>query len=162
MDVQIVADDAPVEYIDPPQTQQQQQAQVQLEQPAAAPLPKIQFHNMDLEVMHSFLYRDQYLCLEDFMADIQKIVYNADNAEILGIADQERGFKAKALWTAAQVHYHDFDPVFRAECARVASREKQRRKEDRKEKEKHEEEERQKEGEYDAFEDEKSHDIACC
>lgn len=121
---------------------------MQVDVPESPAIPKIKFYNMDLDVMHNNLYQDQYLCLEEFMADIVKIAHNAEVAHRLMRTEPDRLHKAQALVTAAQVHYHDFDPNFRAECAKMAERMKKRREEERKKEEERLAEEKRKEGEY--------------
>ncbi|KZT35228.1 AAA-domain-containing protein [Sistotremastrum suecicum HHB10207 ss-3] len=96
--------------------------------PADPSRPRVKFFNMDLEKIHSELYKDRYLTPDDFLEDIQKIVKNARLAEVVFEPfDPDRKYRAEALLTAAQVHYHDFDPLFRAECERMAARERKRR-----------------------------------
>lgn len=89
--------------------------------------------DVDLEKMHSELFKGRYLTTQDFMDDIGKIVHNA---KIRANEDMDRFYKAQAMFTAAQVSIQDFDPHFRLECERMASRERQRREERRKEKDK--------------------------
>jgi hypothetical protein len=105
-----------------PQMQQQQMAQQP--QPQRPPL-----YDMDLERMHVDLYKGKYLSPQDFLGDILRIVHNA---EIRQHEDLDRLYKAQAMLTAAEVSMHDFDPHFKVECERMASRERQRREERRK------------------------------
>ena len=111
-----------------PQPQQQQQQQQQM----AVPEPPALF-DMDLERMHVDLYKGKYLTPQDFLDDIGKIVHNTD---IMRNMDQDRLFKAQAMFTAAQVSIQEFDPGLRLECERMAPRERQRREEHKKRKDK--------------------------
>jgi len=103
---------------------EQQQAQATIQQ-----LPPL--FDMDLERMHSELFRGRYLTPQDFMDDIGKIVHNAD---VRSNEDVDRLYKAQAMFTATQVSIQEFDPHFRMECERMAVRERQRREERKKEK----------------------------
>ena len=87
--------------------------------------------DMDLERMHSELFKGRYLTTQDFMDDIAKIVHNAN---IRANEDMDRLYKAHAMLTATQVSIQEFDPQFRLECERMATRERQRREEKKKEK----------------------------
>jgi len=112
---------------------EQQQAQATIQQ-----LPPL--FDMDLERMHSDLFRGRYLTPQDFMDDIGKIVHNAD---VRSNEDADRLYKAQAMFTAAQVSIQEFDPHFRMECERMAVRERQRREERKKEKGKEKEQQHQ-------------------
>ena len=112
---------------------EQQQAQATIQQ-----LPPL--FDMDLERMHSELFRGRYLTPQDFMDDIGKIVHNAD---VRSNEDLDRLYKAQAMFTAAQVSIQEFDPHFRLECERMAARERQRRDERKKEKGKDREQQQQ-------------------
>ncbi|CAL1716188.1 unnamed protein product [Somion occarium] len=101
------------------------QAQGQLQQP---PL-----FDMDLELMHTELYKSKYLTPDDFLDDIRKIVHNAS---VFANEDAERLYRAQAMLTAAEVSIQDFDAQFRVECQRTAVRERKRREAFRKEREK--------------------------
>jgi hypothetical protein len=105
--------------------QQQQQMMAELPQPV--------LFDMDLERMHSDLYRGKYLTPQDFLDDVGKIVHNAG---VRMGEDPDRLYKAQAMLTAAQVSIHEFDPGLRIECDRMAPRERQRREEHRKNKDK--------------------------
>lgn len=94
--------------------------------PQTAEQPKI--HNIDLERIQSHLYRGKYLTPQDFLDDLQKIVHNA-RAWGGGERDNERFAKAQMMYTAAQVHTNELDAFFRAECDRMAVRERKRREE---------------------------------
>ncbi|KAK7691101.1 hypothetical protein QCA50_006204 [Cerrena zonata] len=104
------------------------QAQAQLQMPEM-------FH-MDLELMHTELYKSKYLTPDDFLDDIRKIVHNAT---VFGDIDSERLYRAQAMYTAAEVSLQDFDYQFRMDCQRMAVRERKRRDEFRMEKEKEKE-----------------------
>jgi ATPase family AAA domain-containing protein 2 len=118
--------------------QHQQQDQMQLLPPPLPPRPKI--YDMDLERMHSELYRDKYLTPDDFLDDVRKIVHNAN---VYQRDDPDRFYKAQAMYTATELSCQDFDPQFRLECQRMAGREHLRR-EERKQKALEKEKERQK------------------
>lgn len=62
------------------------------------------------------------------MDDLQKIVHNA-RAWGGGERDNERFAKAQMMYTTAQVHTNELDAFFRAECERMAVRERKRREE---------------------------------
>lgn len=100
--------------------------------PAPALPPEPELFDVDLERMHVDLYRNKYLTPDDFLDDIRRIVHNA---QVRMHEDPERLFRAKAMLTAAEVSINDFDPSFRLECQRMASRERKRREEYRKKKE---------------------------
>ncbi|KAF9029830.1 AAA-domain-containing protein [Hymenopellis radicata] len=85
-----------------------------------------QLYDMDLERMHSELYKDRYLTPQQFLEDVGKIVYNA---KIREYEDHDRLLKAQHMYNAAEVSLQDFDPQFRMECERMAAREKKRREE---------------------------------
>lgn len=87
--------------------------------------------DMDLERMHIELYKGKYLTPQEFLDDVGKIVHNAG---IRMQEDPERLYKAQAMFTAAQVSIHEFDPQLRMECERMATRERKRREEHRKSK----------------------------
>ncbi|KAG5635659.1 hypothetical protein H0H81_010495 [Sphagnurus paluster] len=99
-----------------PQEQQQQMAIVQLPQ----------LFDVDLERMHSELFKGRYLTPSDFLDDIGKMVHNANARQH---EDLDRLYKAQAMFTAAQVSIQEFDPQFRLECERMAVRERKRREE---------------------------------
>ncbi|TRM68712.1 hypothetical protein BD626DRAFT_394810 [Schizophyllum amplum] len=94
--------------------------------PAPPPLPKL--YDIDLERMHTELYRGRYLTPQDFLDDVGRIVRNANSRQH---EDLERLHKAQAMFTAAEVSCQEFEPSFRMECERMAARERQRRKEER-------------------------------
>ncbi|EIN04309.1 AAA-domain-containing protein [Punctularia strigosozonata HHB-11173 SS5] len=102
----------------------QEQAQVQIR-------PRL--FDMDLERIHHELYKNRYLTPGEFLDDIGKIVHNA---EVMVHEDPERLYKAQAMYTAAEVSMHDFDPQMRLECERMAQRERKRRDEWKREREK--------------------------
>ncbi|KAK0210375.1 AAA-domain-containing protein [Desarmillaria ectypa] len=97
--------------------------------------PRPQLYDFDLERMHIELYNDRYLTPQDFLDDIGKIVHNAAVC-CFTKDDHERLLKAQALFTTAEVIFQDFDPHIRAECERMAPRERKRREEHRKNKQK--------------------------
>ncbi|KLO08586.1 AAA-domain-containing protein [Schizopora paradoxa] len=88
------------------------------------PPPEPKLHDIDLERIHSDLYKGKYLTPQEFLEDIGKMVYNA---EVRRYEDSDRLYKAQAMFTAAQVSIQEFDPQLRLECERMASRERKRR-----------------------------------
>ena len=94
----------------------------QQQQVAVMQLPPL--YDIDLEKMHSDLFKGRYLTPQDFLDDVGKMVHNA-NAR--AFEDMERLYKAQAMFTAAQVSIQEFDPQFRLECERMAVRERRRR-----------------------------------
>ncbi|KAF5371995.1 hypothetical protein D9615_008134 [Tricholomella constricta] len=111
-----------------PQEQQQQMAVIQL-----PPL-----FDIDLEKMHSELFKGRYLTPQDFLDDIGKMVHNANARP----EDLDRLYKSQAMFTAAEVSIQEFDPQFRLECERMAVRERKRREEHWKAREKEREKEK--------------------
>ncbi|KAK0197523.1 AAA-domain-containing protein [Armillaria mellea] len=97
--------------------------------------PRIQLYDIDLDKMHIEIYNDRYLTPQDFMDDIAKIVHNASVC-CFNKDDHERLLKAQALFTAAEVIFQEFDPHIRAECERMAPRERKRREEQKKNRQK--------------------------
>ncbi|KAJ7667104.1 hypothetical protein B0H17DRAFT_1089305 [Mycena rosella] len=97
-----------------------------------APAPPVQhrpeLYDMDLERMHTQLYKGRYLTPQDFLDDVGKIVHNAAARQA---EDLDRLYKAQAMFTATQVSIHEFDPQLRVECERMAVRERARREEAR-------------------------------
>ncbi|GJJ08616.1 hypothetical protein Clacol_002835 [Clathrus columnatus] len=92
------------------------------------PAEQAKIHNIDLERIQLHLYRGKYLTPQDFLEDLQKIVHNA-RVWGGGERDNERFAKAQMMYTTAQVHTNELDAFFRAECERMAVRERQRREE---------------------------------
>ena len=128
--------DAPMVNGDPPNiVVHQQQAVVQQQPP---------LFDMDLEKMHTELYKGRYLTPQDFLDDVGKMVHNAD---VRSHEDLDRLYKAQAMFTAAQVSIQEFDPQLKLECERMAVRERRRREEHRKEREKEREKGKEKERE---------------
>ncbi|KAJ3534217.1 hypothetical protein NMY22_g7024 [Coprinellus aureogranulatus] len=80
-------------------------------------------YDMDLDRMHSLLYKGHYLTPQSFLDDVGKMVHNAD---VRSHEDLDRLHKAQAMFTAAQVSLLEFDATFRMECERMAVREQQR------------------------------------
>lgn len=77
-------------------------------------------YTMNLEKMQKRLYNNGYLTCDDFMADIQKIVANAEEASEV---DADRVFRARQMQNLATVLIDQFtDPAFRAECAHMSTR----------------------------------------
>ncbi|KAG7096390.1 hypothetical protein E1B28_003833 [Marasmius oreades] len=103
--------------------------------------PKL--HDMDLERMHSELYRGRYLTPQEFIDDIRKIVRNT---ALCAEEDLERHYRAEAMFNAAEVSILEFDATFRLECERMAVRERKRREEYKKSKVRAKEKEKEKAG----------------
>jgi hypothetical protein len=82
--------------------------------------------------MHVDLHKNRYLTPQNFLDGVGKIVHNAI---VCQSEDLERLHRAQAMYTATEVSMQDFDPQFRAECERMAVRERQRRADRKKEKE---------------------------
>ncbi|KAJ3710806.1 hypothetical protein C8R42DRAFT_729024 [Lentinula raphanica] len=131
--------------------------------PNPNPLPKKRkFYNIDLEKIHERLYRSYYLTPFELLADVRKIVRNAELV-VYGLCMQEttrtattatattiataneRWYKAQAMLTMAEVSVGDVvDPFLREACERVRGRERdriERKERERKEREQREERE---------------------
>jgi len=91
-----------------------------------------QLFDMDLERMHVDLYKGKYLTPQDFLDDINKIVFNAAVCAHQDTSGGDRLYRAQAMLTAAEVSIQDFDHQFRVECQRMAERERKRREEHKK------------------------------
>ncbi|ESK87512.1 aaa family atpase [Moniliophthora roreri MCA 2997] len=115
--------------------------------PELAPPPQVlaqpKLFDMDLEKIHTDLYRDRYLTPQEFMDDLKKIVHNA---EVRAAEDLDRFHKAQAMYTAAEVSIQEFDLTTRLECERMAVRERKRREEYKKTKELEKEKEKEQAG----------------
>ncbi|KAJ7165878.1 AAA-domain-containing protein [Mycena filopes] len=94
------------------------------EAPVAPVQRRAELYDMDLERMHTHLYKGRYLTPQDFLDDVGKIVHNAATRQA---EDIDRLYKAQAMFTATQVSIHEFDPQLRMECERMALRERARR-----------------------------------
>ena len=101
---------------------------VEQQQPPAPPPPPPRLYDIDLERMHTELYRGRYLTPQDFLDDVGRIVHNAD---VRQHEDLDRLHKAQAMYTATEVSIQEFEPSFRMECERMAARERERRRERR-------------------------------
>lgn len=121
--------------VHPPETVECEQAQQMIDlppPPAPEPAPEAglpprpKLYNMDLERMHLELYKNRYLTPHDFLDDVGKMVHNA---EVRMYEDPERLHRAQAMYTATEVSVQEFEPGFRLECERMATRERQRRQE---------------------------------
>ncbi|KAG9317030.1 AAA-domain-containing protein [Chiua virens] len=119
------------QHVEPPASQLQAQAQVQVQPPGQPRPPPL--YDMDLERMHTDLYKGKYLIPQGFLDDIHKIVHNAATRVN---EDSDRLHKAQAMLIAAEVSMQEFDPQFKLECQRMAERERKRREERKKAKEK--------------------------
>ena len=86
-------------------------------------------YDMDLERMHTELFKGSYLTPQDFLDDVAKMVHNAD---VRQHEDLDRLHKAQAMYTAAQLSIMEFDPQLKIECERMAVRERLRREDARK------------------------------
>ena len=93
--------------------------------------PKL--YDVDLETINTDLYKDKFLTPGSFLDEIGKIVHNARVREY---EDHDRLYKALAMYTAAEVSIQEFDPTFRLECERMATRELKRREQRRAERRK--------------------------
>ncbi|KAG6840868.1 hypothetical protein C0991_003588 [Blastosporella zonata] len=100
---------------------EEQQQQEQQQQVDVVALPSL--YDVDLEKMHSDLFKGRYLTPQDFLDDVGKMVHNA---HVRSHEDMDRLYKAQAMFTAAQVSIQEFDPQFRLECERMAVRERKR------------------------------------
>ncbi|KDQ53031.1 hypothetical protein JAAARDRAFT_39748 [Jaapia argillacea MUCL 33604] len=132
---EVVTEDGVTQVINQ-QTQevvQEQQVNGDVVQPAMLQA-ELQLFDMDLERMNVDLYKGKYLTPRDFLDDIGKIVHNA---HVRADEDQDRLFKAQAMYTATEVSMHEFDPQLRLECERMAVRERKRREEDRQARKEH-------------------------
>ncbi|KAG9017384.1 hypothetical protein FRB93_007498 [Tulasnella sp. JGI-2019a] len=97
-----------------------------MEQPGPPPIPRHkQYFDIDLEKMHAKLYYEGYLTPKDFLEDIAKIVANSEVEPI----DNERLFKAQAMYHATNASLLSWEPQFAIECERMSQREVERRKE---------------------------------
>ncbi|KAF8173780.1 hypothetical protein K438DRAFT_1849984 [Mycena galopus ATCC 62051] len=100
--------------------------------PEPAPAPPVhnrpQLFDMDLERMHTQLYKGRYLTPQDFLDDVGKIAHNAAARQA---EDIDRLYKAQAMFNATQVSIFEFDPQLKMECERMAVRERARREEAR-------------------------------
>lgn len=112
--------------------QDQAQAQAQLHGPVAAQpapaaqpaAPKVRFIPVDLDVIHSDIYYDRYLTIEDFLEDLRIIV---DNASL--DPEPENFSRASAMLNYSIITLDQVaDPQFRLDCQRMAARERERRK----------------------------------
>ncbi|KAG8900837.1 hypothetical protein FRB99_005742 [Tulasnella sp. 403] len=88
----------------------------------------LHFFDMDLEKMHAKLYYGGYLTPKEFLEDILKIVANAEVEPI----DNERLFKAQAMYHSTNATLLSWEPQFAIECERMAGREMERRRQQRK------------------------------
>ncbi|KAL4402206.1 TAT-binding protein-like protein 7, AAA ATPase [Malassezia pachydermatis] len=93
-------------------------------------------YTMSLDKMQKRLYHNQYLTCDDFMADLNKIVSNAEEASEV---DADRVFRAHQMQNLATILMDQYvESSFRTECQamaqRVLAREEQARKEAEKKK----------------------------
>ncbi|KAH9825030.1 hypothetical protein DFH28DRAFT_1016425 [Melampsora americana] len=95
---------------------------------AGAPPPVIEFYNIDLDGMHYKLYYSKYLTSQQFIADVERIVHNAElDSQISGLADRELPVKAQAMLTHTKIMVEQAcDQQFDFECARMYERMKLR------------------------------------
>ncbi|PWN25435.1 AAA-domain-containing protein [Jaminaea rosea] len=86
-------------------------------------------YTMNLERMQKRLYYNGYLTIADFLTDLSKIVSNAETAEEV---DQERMVRAHQMRNMANIMLDQYiDVAFRAECERMAVRQRAREEEKR-------------------------------
>lgn len=126
----------------------QQEAQLQVLVQEQIPVPvQPPLYDMDLEHIHTLLYKNWYLTPAEFLSDVQKILHNAT---VRGEEDQERMWKVQAMYTAAEVSILEFDVLLRDESEGVKRRvkewERKARQLDEKEKEKQKELEKEGQG----------------
>jgi len=93
----------------------------------ARPRVRRKFYDIDLEKMHAKLYYEGFLTPSEFMEDLSRIVANAEVEPI----DNERLWKAQAMFTAANLTILSWEPQLITECDRMAGREREREKERR-------------------------------
>ncbi|GAA6060222.1 hypothetical protein JCM10212_002301 [Sporobolomyces blumeae] len=80
------------------------------------------YHNVDLDQMHSDLYKGFYHTPEDFLTDVLRIQANAEVNKIME-QDAEAPIKAGQMVNHAKVMLDQtFDASFRSECAKMAER----------------------------------------
>jgi len=87
-----------------------------------------QYYDVDLEKMHYKLYYNEYLTSQQFVADVQKIVYNAEQEHRRSLTeDHETVVKAQAMLTHTRVMVEQAcDPQFDIDCHRMYERMKLR------------------------------------
>lgn len=84
------------------------------------------YHNVDLDLMHSDLYKGYYHTPDDFLTDILRIQANAEINKIME-QDAEAPIKAGQMVNHTKVMLDQtFDANFRAECAKMAARFKEK------------------------------------
>ncbi|KAJ3710808.1 hypothetical protein C8R42DRAFT_648499 [Lentinula raphanica] len=139
------------------------QSRIQAENPTPIPNPnpnfnplpnKHQFYNINLKKIHEWLYRSYYLTSFEFLANIWKIMRNAELV-VSGLHVREMTrmgmtatatankwwYKAQAMLTMAKVSMGNVvDPFLREECEHVRGRERERRRVKMKRKRKREKE----------------------
>ncbi|KAF7319574.1 AAA-domain-containing protein [Mycena chlorophos] len=96
----------------------------QPEQPPPPPPVQQMLYDIDLERMHTYLYKGRYITPDDFLEDVRKIVHDAATRQE---EDIERLYRAQAMLNATEVSMHEFDPQLKLECERMAVRERARR-----------------------------------
>lgn len=87
-----------------------------------------QYYDVDLEKMHYKLYYNEYLTSQQFVADVQKIVYNAEQEHRRSLTDDhETVVKAQAMLTHTRVMVEQAcDQQFDIDCHRMYERMKLR------------------------------------
>ncbi|EGG12523.1 uncharacterized protein MELLADRAFT_88891 [Melampsora larici-populina 98AG31] len=99
-----------------------------LQAASGAPPPLIEFYNIDLDGMHYKLYYSKYLTSQQFIADVERIVHNAElDSQLSGLSDRELPVKAQAMLTHTKIMVEQAcDQQFDFECARMYERMKLR------------------------------------
>ncbi|KAM0793371.1 hypothetical protein ACM66B_000826 [Microbotryomycetes sp. NB124-2] len=84
------------------------------------------YFNVDLDTMHSDLYKGYYFTPDDFLADVLRIQANVEVNAILE-HDNEAPVRAAQMLNHARIMIEQvFDPNFRAECAKMRERAEER------------------------------------
>ncbi|BGP12643.1 hypothetical protein JCM10213_008781 [Rhodosporidiobolus nylandii] len=85
------------------------------------------YHNVDLDSMHSDLYKGYYYTPDDFVTDVLRIQHNAEVNKIME-NDAEAPVRAGQMVNHTKVMLDQtFDPAFRASCEAMAVRMKEKK-----------------------------------
>ncbi|KAA1110887.1 hypothetical protein PGT21_033552 [Puccinia graminis f. sp. tritici] len=103
-----------------------QQPDPQADEDEISKVPK--YYDVDLEKMHYKLYYNEYLTSQQFVADVQKIVFNAEQEHERSLSvDHETVVKAQAMLTHTRVMVEQAcDHQFDIDCHRMYERMKLR------------------------------------